>query len=387
MNKNTKWIIGAVIVVAVIAIGYSMSGTKEPAESGPIKIGGLFALTGKWQVGGETEANFAKIAINEINQNGGIDGRPIEFILEDEKCSGKDVVSAASKLINQDNVKIILGPSCTPASGAAVPIINDAGVFMLAFTTTADNLFDKYKFAFRTSPSSKDAARFIATVANKQNINRVAIISESTEFAKNWADNFANQFISEGGNIVTNEKYITGITDFRTILTKIKTLDNIDAVYISTQTPQDAGLIIKQMSELGFLQKIKILGNPTVIDTKVVEVSGELLPADAFTVVPYSQNNELLQKYKDTYGQEPGFQFFYTAAAYDSVYMIKNAIENCGGEDSLCIRNYFLNKIKDWKGEVATWSFNKYGDPIISDQDYAVLRIVDSKKIFEQLSF
>jgi branched-chain amino acid transport system substrate-binding protein len=135
------------------------------------------------------------------------------------------------------------------------------------------------------------------------------------------------------------DEYNTGTVDFRTIITKIKTLD-IDAVYIATQTPQDAGILIKQMNDFGLLERVKILGNPTVIDTKTSEVAGNLLPKDAFTIVPYVENNELLEKYLKKYNKKPGFQFFYTASAYDMVYMLKDAIEVCG-ENSACVKDYF----------------------------------------------
>jgi len=163
---NKKIISGLIIAVLLIIGGILYFMSNKQSEVNTIKIGGLSALTGKWQVGGETEANFAKIAINEINSNGGILGKPIEFILEDDKCSAKDALSAAQKMVEQDGVDIILGPSCTPASQAVVPYTNDRKTIIIAFTTTADHIFDKYLYAFRTTPPGDTFGKVGAKVAS-----------------------------------------------------------------------------------------------------------------------------------------------------------------------------------------------------------------------------
>lgn len=382
MKKQNKIYLGigivAIILIAVIVMFSAPKGEET------IKIGGLFALTGKWAVGGVTEANFAQIAIDEINQNGGIDGKPIQLILEDDKCSGNDAVTGANKLISQDKIKIILGPSCTPAAGPVAPIADTNKVFMLAATVTANGIFDDYDYAFRTSPPATDAARIIGEVAiNKYNLKNVALVSEQTDFAKSWTDEFAIKFQELGGKVILSEEYPTGTTDFKTIISKINAAD-VDSVFVSGQAPQDAALIIKQMKELGLLDKVQIIGNPTTIDIPVYTDSGSSLPSDAFTIIPSVENKELLQKYLDKYNEEPGFQFFYTASMYDAVYMLKDAIENCGDQDGECVKNYFLNSINNWEGDVATWSFKSNGDPLIQGV-YKELNIVNGEKVFKDV--
>jgi branched-chain amino acid transport system substrate-binding protein len=299
-------------------------------------------------------------------------------------CSGKDAVSAANKLIRQDGVKFILGPSCTPASGAVVPLANSNNVFLLAATTTAKEIFDEYDYAFRTSPPATEAAKIIGEVAReKYEYKKIAIITEQTEFAKSWSDEFAESFAYHGGEIILAEEYTTGTTDFRTILLKISR-ENIDAVYVSGQTEQDAAMIIKQMKEIGMLEKVKIIGNPTTIDLPVYESSNQALPEDAFTVIVYSENQELLDKYVSAYDKEPDFQFFYTGALYDAVYMLKEALEQCG-EDSACVKDYFVNDISEWDGAVGTWAFNENGDPEIGLDSYRQINIIDGQKVYARI--
>src|SRR3989344_3919246 len=369
MNKT----ILALALMSVILVGACSSANSaytNAQKQTPIKVGGLFALSGKLASVGTTEARFAQIAIDEINNAGGIDGRKISFILEDDKCSGSDAVNGANKLIFQDKVKFILGPGCTPASVAVAPVANENKVFMIAATTTAKDVFDNYEYAFRTSPESTDAAVLIAKIAKqKYNLNNVAIIVEQNDFAKSWAKDFKDSFTEKGGNgklgsIIFEESYAPNTNDFRTLLSKIP--ENVEGVFISSQAPISAGNIVKQMKELGLLgeegktrSKVKIMGAPTLIDTEAYKASGETLPEDAFTVSPYAMNDKLLNKNKSAYGVEPGFTSFYTASMYDAVYLLKEALEVCGEESaSTCVKDYFTNDIEDREGEVATWSFD-----------------------------
>lgn len=386
MNKTKLALALMSITIVIIGVLFVVfSNTKTNTET-PIKVGGLFALTGKLASVGTTESRFTQIAIDEINSQGGIDGKQIQFILEDDKCSGTDAINGANKLIFQDNIKFILGPGCTPASVPVAPVANENKVFMIAATTTAKDVFDNYEYAFRTSPESTDAAILIAKLAkNRYKLNKVAIIIEQTEFAQSWADDFKKSFEDKGGEIIYTESYVSGNTDFRTVLSKIP--KDADGVFVSSQSPLGAGNIVKQMNELGLLDgdnKLQIIGPPTLIDTESYKASGESLPEDAFTVTPYANNEELLNKYKSKYGEEPGFTFFYTASMYDMVYLLKEALEYCG-EDSTCVKDYFQNQIEGREGEVATWSFDINGDPILPEENYNELNIVGGNKSFSSI--
>lgn len=380
-NKKTYLVIGLLIIILVICV-YYVADLKDK-NSNTIKIGGLFALTGKWQTGGETEANFAKIAIDEINNNGGILGKKIEFVLEDDKCSGKDALSAAQKLVEKDEVNIILGPSCTPASQSVAPYLNSKDKLLIAFSTTAAGIFNNFPYAFRTSPPATDASKLIAEIAiNKYKKNKVAIITEQTDFAKTWSDGFAKTFTEKGGEIVFTEDYITGVNDFRSIISKLAN-KKPDIIFISSQAPQDSGLFVKQISEMGYLDDFQISGNPTLIDSKTRDVFGNI-PSNYFSVAPYSENDVLLKKYREKYKQEPGFQFFYAASAYDMVYVLKDAIEHCRSANSKCVKKY-LDDLNNHEGVVAKWSFNEFGDAVLPVESYKEIRFSGDKIIYDNI--
>lgn len=379
-GNSLAWIIGIIVLIVIIAglIWYNQ------APKGDIQIGALFALTGKMAMVGTTELNFANIAIEEINAAGGINGRQINLVVEDDMGSGKDAVTAANKLMAQD-IKIILGPSSGGVTAAVQPVTSKNKVIIFADTTSVKGLFDNSKYSFRTTPVSSDSAPKIARIAkNKYSLSSVAIITEQTEFAKSWSNDFKESFESLGGNVLVNEEYASGTTDFRSILTKIKDAD-AESVFISVQAAPDAINLLKQMKELGLLDTVKIMGNPSVVEASVYNGSGGILPSDAFTVLPSSENAELLAKYVAKYNAQPGYQFFLSAAAYDSVYILKKAIEACG-EDNDCIDSYIKNDLKDYEGAVAVWNFDNDGDPVLADKYFKELNIVKGNKVFSDIS-
>lgn len=378
MNKKIISIIVLVIIIVVGIVYYS--GKTEIANTSPIKIGALFAQTGKMAAMGETELNFAKMAISEINATGGIKGRQIELIAEDDMGSAKDAVSATNKLMAQ-GIKIILGPSSGVTTPVVLPVTMKNGVIIFADTTSVKGLFDNSKYSFRTTPVSTDSASKIAFLArNKYKIDTVSMITEQTEFAKSWSVDFKNSFELLGGKVLINEEYVSNTTDFKTSILKVKD-SNAQAVFVSAQSAQPATAIIKQMSELGVLSKVQLIGNPSVVEASVASAVGEIFPANAFTVLPSSENAELLAKYRQTYKAEPGYQFFLSAATYDSVYILKAAIEKCG-ENNDCIDSYIKTDLKDFKGSVAVWNFNKNGDPVLGDTYFKELNIIKGAKVF-----
>ncbi len=112
MTNTTKWVLGIIAVVILVVIGYSVS-NKQPTETGPIKIGVLVPLTGEAASWGQNLLAGAELAQKEINDAGGINGREIKLITEDDQCKAATGVSAINKLISVDKVSVIVGPPCS----------------------------------------------------------------------------------------------------------------------------------------------------------------------------------------------------------------------------------------------------------------------------------
>lgn len=380
-NQNIIYLAVGIIFVGII-VAFTVASVSKQEDT--IKIGGLFSLTGAWSHGGGTEAKFAQMAIDEINENGGIDGKQMEFILEDVKSSPLAAATAANKLVNVDGVKFILGPDNTPNFQSSISAIDSGEVVSMAFTVTAKDVLEGLNYAVRFSPDSKGAGNLIGKLAAKKyNLTKVAVIIEDTDFDRSWADDMKDAFEKNGGKVALYETYSSDEFDFKTPLLKISGLD-IDGLYFSGRSQAGMGNAVRQMNELNILDNVTLFGNAMIIDPEVYRASGNSIPETAFSVEVYSRNSELLEKYASRYSEQPGFIFFYSAAPYDAVYMLKDAIVFCG-ENSRCVRDYFTENINGWEGQVATWSFNEKGEPVLPLTSYKEVRIVDGKKSYEDV--
>ena len=381
-NKNMWFSVGIlVVIVALLASGCQKSNEKVEDT---IKIGVIAPLSGGPSLWGQGSLNMINLAVDEINSNGGINGKKIVIIPEDGKCQPKAAVTAAHKLIDVDNVKFILGGHCSPETAVIAPIAEKNKVFMLAGVSTATGILDNYSYAFRTSPPNWDQACLIGKVALNKGIKKVAVLTASTAFTKSISNDFINCFKEQGGKILIVEEYTWPETsDFRSALTKIKNL-NPDAIFISSQGVEGVQ-ILKQIKELGI--NSTLTGNTVFISKKTYNKSGGELPETAFTVAPYvdpktEKASELISRYKKKYGEDVPYNLFFVGAAYDGVYMLKEALENCG-EDTTCVRDYFRNNIKNWQGATATFTFNEKGDPVLNN--WRELRIINGTEIFEPI--
>lgn len=384
MKKSLIVIISLIVVISIAIIGISVNPLFTLSDTQSVKLGFIGPLTGSASLWGQGSLDMVNLAIDEINSNGGINGKKIIVFAEDGKCTANDSVSAANKLINVDNIKFIFGGHCSGETSAIIPILNNNKVFGIAGVSTATGILDKSEYLIRTSPENKAQAELISELAiNKYNIKTVAIITEQTVFAKGFTNDFKSTYLDLNGKIVFENEFVTNQDDLRTELSKLKDA-NIDAVFISVQSPGTGINILKQMKELGIDKKV--FGNTVFVSKKVYDDTNGLLNEDAFTVTPYadlnsSKVNELNYKFKNKYGHDIPYNTFYVGAAYDGVYMLKDALLKCG-ENPECVRDYF-GKI-NYKGITANFSFDKHGNPLIDN--WKELHIIDGKEVFTDIS-
>lgn len=366
MTKTAKTSIIVVVIIAIALIVWGIfaltTQPKEPDTTNPITIGFVGPLTGGPAIWGEGARNMVELAVEEINQDGGIDGRLVNVIYEDGKCSPADAVSATQKL-QRDGVQFIIGGHCSPETVGIVPLTQDGSLFILAGLTSANEAVTDSEFAYRTSPPTRDFTDLLADIAIEK-YQKVAAITEQAAFAQSYTKDFLVSFANAGGEIVSDEGYQPGQTDFRTMLTKIKNTDP-DALYISPQSPTTASNIIKQMKELDF--NVPIFANSIAITSKVYADAGspELMDG-AFSIIPYtdkeaSKSRKLSADYKAKFGSEVPYNYFYVSASYDATYMLAEALEK-SGEDVQAVANYLKNI--NYRGVSLDYVFQENGDSV-----------------------
>jgi len=335
-------------------------GSQKDTE--PIVLGYIGPLTGDTAFYGIEEKNVIEMALDEINQRGGINGNEVRVIYEDGQCTGKEAVTAAHKLINTDKVKIILGGLCSGETLAVAPLAEASKVLLFSSMSTSPDITDAGDFVFRNAHSDTASATATSELAFRNGVRRIGVITENTEYAQGFRKVFVDSFRKLGGEITLAEDYAQSSTDFRTIVTKILAT-NPDAIMISPQ-PATGGLVAKQLSEQGYDRPL--YGNFQFSQTDILENYGEYVEGlyynDAAGLNPANPKaTAFLRKYVERYGEKPSLDF-YSGARYDSMYVLANAIESVG-HDTEKIRDYLynLNKVN---GVVGNYRFDRNGDVV-----------------------
>jgi branched-chain amino acid transport system substrate-binding protein len=362
MDKTTQIIIG--IIVAIIILGGIWYGLSKkptaPTTKEPIKIGVILPLTGEMANWGESMKGGIELAKDEINSKGGIMGRHLEIVYEDNQACDKALtVSAFRKLINIDKVKITM-VGCSGAVLAVAPIAEENRVILLTPMASAAKISEAGDFVFRTSISDAIQGKTLGQyLIEKLNFRKVGVIYVNNDYGVGLFDNFKNIFENSGGEIVQAEKYEFGATDFRTNLIKIKAKSPEALVIISYGS--EGGLIAKQARELGI--NIQLIGTDNFGTKEVVETGKESVEGAIFSTPALDERRpevqELKRKFETKYGKEPPV-IIAVADAYDAMNILAKAIQ-AKGYDPLEVKDY-LYSLKNYPGISGTISIDQNGD-------------------------
>jgi branched-chain amino acid transport system substrate-binding protein len=360
--KYTLWLSLALLVVSC-----------APHAQEPIRIGFIGALTGPVAPIGEPARNAVALAVDEINTNGGINGRKLEVIYEDGQCDPKTATSAAQKLYQLDNVPVILGGHCTPETLAIASVAEANHRIVLASASSGPAVRDAGDYVFRTTPTNTQQGTLLARLVYTQGYRNAAVITEETTFAQPIADAFIAEFTALGGTITTYEHYKSSDTEVATQITKMQT-SGADAVFYAAQSKAKALMLLEAFNEAHI--DATIYGNdPTET------VSDNPLAQGIIFGYPYYDENSpqyqaFVQKYKQRYNVSRISYEYYAAESYDAVYLIKDALEH-GGEDPTAIKNY-LYTIKNYEGASGPISFDDHGDVT---KTFSARQVVNNKSV------
>lgn len=325
---NNKKLLIAGLVVIVVLLGwffYKKSGVSQ--EKSAIKIGASFPLAGEAASLGEGGRAGADLALQEVNESGGVNGRPIEIIYEDDKCN-KDGINTITKLVNVDKVAVIIGPLCSASAGPGLPVAQKA-LIPTIFWASAPHLSKIGDYMFRTYPSDSFQGRFAAQyIFNTLAKKRAAVVYVKNDWGQGIRDVFINRFKELGGEVVYDEGVSQDARDLKTILAKVKAV-NPDVIYYPTYPA--VGIIgLKQMKELGM--KTPVLGGDGFESKEMLvpEAEGVL-----YTVAKFQNPDEFKQKVKLRTGKDSNLV---TPLAYDAVKIFAQ-IMNKVGTDQKAIRD------------------------------------------------
>lgn len=355
--KNIKIIAGLIVVVIVLVSGYMV--ISKPVSTEPIKIGFIAPLTGDAAVYGIDERNATTLAVDEINANGGIKGRKIEVIYGDGRCSGKDAANEAQKLVNVDQVKVIIGGGCSSETLAAAPITEAGKVILFSPFSSSPDITNAGDYVFRNYPSDADVVKQQAQSVFNAGYKKVAIISENSDYAISSKTIFIAEIKKLGGEIVADEVFKSGERDFKTSILKLKTA-NPDAIFINPQSGVTGGLLLKQLREAGVTTQTFsyfVFGDKDAIKTAGSAINGMIYfdTAGLTTAKGQAFNDKYIARFGPIQSSAYG-----VGAQYDAVYILANAIGKCG-ENTTCIKNYLYN-MPLYEGVIGKYNFDSNGD-------------------------
>lgn len=344
------------IIFVLMLLAAALAGCVQPEKKAEIKIGVITPLTGDVASWGEMQKRATELAIEEINSAGGINGRNVSVIYEDDRADPKEGVNAFKKLAEVDKVPIVVGAPASGVTLAVAPIANQDNVVLLSSGSTATDVGKAGPYVFRIMPSDEVQSSIMADWAWDLGYKKVAVIYVKNSWGQGLMEAFTKDFPVKGGTIVTIEAADPDASDFRTQLTKIKSL-NPDAIYAPLYS-KGAGLMIKQAREIGLKQQIlgaDVYGFPELIQAGGTAVEGVLYTT--FGEYHGAEYQAFAKKYKEKYGIDVET---YATYCYDAFKIAIEAIKKIpdGKEiNGLNIRDALLS-ISNYRGVTGLSDFN-----------------------------
>lgn len=379
MKKRLALLVGAAFVLGACGSGTQVKNEGNTSEGDTIKIGVNMELSGAVAAYGNAEIDGIKLAVEEINDDGGIDGKKIELVEKDNKSDNDEAASVAANLATSEKVVAQIGPATSGAAKSALTNLTKSGVPMITPSGTDDSITldgdNVQKYAFRSCFQDSFQGTILARYANDNlKAAKAVILSDSSsDYAKGLTDAFKKEY---KGEIAAEENFVAGDKDFQAILTNIKDKE-FDVLYIPGYYTE-AGLIVKQAREMGIDKPI--IGADGFGDDKFVETAGTENATNVFYTAHFSTSapandkvEPFVEAFKKKYNANPS-QF--NALAYDAVYMIKQAIEDQGKSDSESIRKG-LSELKDFVGVTGTITIDDNHNP---EKSAVVLGLTDGKE-------
>ncbi len=349
--KKWIWIVVLVVIVIIVA-----AVSSKPKDNSPIKIGFIGPLSGDAASFGEVVKKSVDLAVNEVNQSGGINGRKIQIIYEDGKCNGTTAVSAAHKLVDIDKVRYIIGGMCSSESFSIIPITNSAGVLTISPVSSAAKLSGISPLFLRNNPSDAITGAILSDyLATKY--KTAAILSEESDFSQGIKDVFITESQKNGLNIIDIQDFSTGTKDFRSILSKLKS-KNPDVIFVNPRQPEGFTPIIQQIKDLKVnsqLASTLVASGPNIVSNPIMN---GIISADLGDLSK-TKGQDFLNKYFSTYGTKTDYPL-YDGAAYDDVYLLSEAIAKVG-DDPVRVGKY-LHSITNYTGTLGDYHFDQNGD-------------------------
>lgn len=360
--------IGSIILAFILAACGGQPGDGENGDTGgggePIKIGLITPLSGPQPERGRILQTAAELAVEDINEAGGIDGRQVELVVADDANDANQAVTAAQRLIEQENVVAISGLLASNRQEAIQPIAERAEVLVMGVIATATGLVDEHNYAFRATGSNDTIGPQIAQLAVSNGATKVAIIHDDTSYAQTLAEETINGFEETDAEIVTVEQYNTGAADLTSQVINIER-SGADAVVPFPITGGDIALLARTMVENDVL--LPIFSHNGVFTTEAIQLASDhyaQLPA-VFGMGTIDLSREKTVEFYERMNEAADFEVPQNEDAgqtYDAIMLIAEGLKATGGEGGQALVDA-IESIDNYEGIAgASGSYYSFSD-------------------------
>lgn len=322
-------IMGTAALLLTACSGGLGGGSSSGGDSGPIKLGMLAPMSGSESAFGAYMENGAQLAVNEINAAGGVLGRQLELVTEDDGCDATMSVAAANKLVTA-GITASVGGYCSGATLPVLPIFNEAGIPMVIPAANSNKLVEQaLPGVFLINGTGTQQAQAAVAYAKKIGAKTVAAIDDATAYSADLASTFVT-LAKEAGLEVTMQSTVTpGENDYSAVATELASKQPALAYW--TGYYQEGGLIVRQATDAGFTGTFMVADGS--IDAKFAEIAGSSYVKNVvgtFTQTPdmLVGADQWIADYTALAGAEPGP---YSTQSYDAVMVVAEAIKSSGG--------------------------------------------------------
>ncbi|NUT58217.1 MAG: branched-chain amino acid ABC transporter substrate-binding protein [Agromyces sp.] len=323
---------GASLLLAMTGCsgGLAVGGGGGDDGDGPITFGMLAPFSGSESAFGAYMQNGAQLAVDELNADGGVLGRELELIVEDDACDATTAVAGANKLVTE-GVDASVGGYCSGATLPTLPIFDEAGVPMVIPAANSNELVQGLPGVFLINGTGTQQAAAAVQYAEAIGATTVAAIDDATSYSADLAASFVEQAGEAGLEVAFEETVTPGENDYSAVATELASTQP-DLVYW-TGYYQEGGLIVRQATDAGYAGAF-LVGDGSV-DAKFAEIAG---PGYTDNVVAtFTQTPDMIEgadqwiaEYSELAGEAPGP---YSTQAYDAVRVMAQAIEDAGSTD------------------------------------------------------
>ncbi|MCK5707272.1 MAG: ABC transporter substrate-binding protein [Candidatus Aureabacteria bacterium] len=352
------------------------------AEEDVIKIGALFSVSGRTSFLGIPEKETVEMLTKQINANGGINGKKLEVIIYDTKGDATNTLYLAKKLINEDNVVAIVGPTLSGTSLAIVDLVNQKEIPLISCAASIKIVepVRERKWVFKTAQSDRIAVQKIYSYLKKNGLQKIAFLTVENAFGKSGQIQLETAAASYGFNIVANNTFSPNTTDIKKQLSNIKKQD--PKAIICWGTNPGPAYVAKNMKELQI--DTLLIQSHGVASKKFIELAGDacegnILPAGRLLVCEKLDDNDpqktILLKYKkdftEKYGKDPDT---FGGHGYDAFMILIKAIEKAGPNRSKIRKE--IEKM-NFTGISGVFQFSKKDHNGLTEDAFTIVTIKD----------